>query len=109
MPRHLCQPQEDLSQTGGLLLGVPQRSGSRPECDPVPRGVDSPARYGLNQPAVNEHLPATQGIDYLLTWNFKHINNAERKALIAQVVEADGWVCPIFCSPEELGGNHYEE
>jgi len=59
--------------------------------------------------ALHIAIAATQGIDYLLTWNFKHINNAETKALIARVVEADGWVCPIFCSPEELGGNDYEE
>mgnify|MGYP000877278635 FL=1 len=59
--------------------------------------------------ALHIAIAATQGIDYLLTWNFKHINNAETKALIAHVVEADGWVCPILCSPEELGGSHYEE
>ncbi len=52
VPRHLRQPQEDLPQTGRLLLGVPQRSGGRPERDPVARGVDSPARYGLNQPPL---------------------------------------------------------
>jgi predicted nucleic acid-binding protein len=59
--------------------------------------------------ALHIAIAATQGIDYLLTWNFKHINNAETKTLIARVVEADGWVCPILCSPEELGGNDYEE
>lgn len=59
--------------------------------------------------ALHIAIAATQGIEYLLTWNFKHINNAETKALIARVIEADGWVCPILCSPEELGGNDYEE
>lgn len=59
--------------------------------------------------ALHIAIAATQGIDYLLTWNFKHINNAETKALIAHIVETDGWICPILCSPEELGGNHYEE
>jgi predicted nucleic acid-binding protein len=59
--------------------------------------------------ALHIAIAATQGIDFLLTWNFKHINNAETKALIARVIEADGWVCPILCSPEELGGNDYEE
>jgi predicted nucleic acid-binding protein len=59
--------------------------------------------------ALHISIAATQGIEYLLTWNFKHINNAETKALIARVVEADGWVCPVLCSPEELGGIDYEE
>lgn len=59
--------------------------------------------------ALHIAIAATQGIDFLLTWNFKHINNAETKSLITRVIEADGWVCPILCSPEELGGNDYEE
>ena len=59
--------------------------------------------------ALHIAIAATQGIDYLLTWNFKHTNNAETKALMARVIEADGWACPILCSPEELGNNDYEE
>jgi hypothetical protein len=54
-------------------------------------------------------IAATQGIDYLLTWNFKHINNAETKTLIARVIEKEGWACPVLCSPEELGENNEEE
>ena len=59
--------------------------------------------------ALHIAIAATQGIDYLLTWNFKHINNAKTKAQIARVIESDGWACPILCSPEELGGDYYEE
>jgi len=54
--------------------------------------------------ALHIAVAAAQGMDYLLTWNFKHINNAETKALIARIVEASGLECPILCSPEELGG-----
>ena len=42
-------------------------------------------------------------MEYLLTWNFKHINNAETKTMIAKVIEAHGFVSPVLCSPEELG------
>ncbi len=59
--------------------------------------------------ALHIAVAATQGADYLLTWNFKHINNAETKALITRVVEASGLECPILCSPEELGGYDDEE
>lgn len=58
--------------------------------------------------ALHIAIAATQGADYLLTWNFKHINNAETKAFIASVVEAAGFVCPVLCSPEELGGFSHE-
>lgn len=54
--------------------------------------------------ALHIAIAATQGADYLLTWNFKHINNAETKRLINKVVEGSGYICPILCSPEELGG-----
>lgn len=59
--------------------------------------------------ALHVAIAATQGADYLLTWNFKHINNAETKSLVARVVETAGLECPVLCSPEELGGHEDEE
>jgi hypothetical protein len=53
--------------------------------------------------AMHIAIAASQGTEYLLTWNFKHINNAETKSLIEKVIEATGYICPILCSPEELG------
>lgn len=49
-------------------------------------------------------LATAHGMDFLLTWNFRHINNAEMKARIGAAVEAAGYECPVICSPEELGG-----
>ena len=60
---------------------------------------------GSEDDALHIAIAATQGTDYLLTWNFKHINNAETKQLIADVVDSCGYICPLLCSPEELGGN----
>nr|VFJ51349.1 MAG: hypothetical protein BECKFW1821A_GA0114235_10318 [Candidatus Kentron sp. FW]VFJ59636.1 MAG: hypothetical protein BECKFW1821B_GA0114236_10499 [Candidatus Kentron sp. FW] len=54
--------------------------------------------------ALHIGIAAAAGMDYLLTWNFKHINNAETKGAIARVVEHNGFACPVLCSPEELGG-----
>jgi hypothetical protein len=59
---------------------------------------------GSEDDALHIAIAATQGADYLLTWNFKHINNAETKKLITRIVESLGYVCPLLCSPEELGG-----
>ena len=61
-----------------------------------------PARS--EEDALHIGIAAAQGTDYLLTWNFRHINNAERKSAIAEVVESFGFACPEICSPEELGG-----
>ena len=54
--------------------------------------------------ALHIALATVHGMEYLLTWNFRHINNAEAKARVGAAIEACGYVCPIICSPEELGG-----
>ena len=59
---------------------------------------------GSEEDALHIGIAAAQGADYLLTWNFKHINNAETKTAIIELVESCGYVCPQLCSPEELGG-----
>lgn len=59
---------------------------------------------GSEEDALHIGIASAQGADYLLTWNFKHINNAEKKMAISKVVESLGFVCPQLCSPEELGG-----
>jgi hypothetical protein len=59
---------------------------------------------GSEEDALRIGIAASQGADFLLTWNFKHINNAETKAVITRLVESAGYACPQLCSPEELGG-----
>ena len=52
--------------------------------------------------ALHIGLAAAQGVEYLLTWNFKHINNATKRADITQIIESQGFLSPVLCSPEEL-------
>ena len=59
---------------------------------------------GSEEDALHIGIAAAQGADYLLTWNFAHINNAETKTAIIELVETYGFACPQLCSPEELGG-----
>jgi predicted nucleic acid-binding protein len=54
--------------------------------------------------ALHIALATVHGMDFLLTWNFRHINTAEMKARIGAAIEELGYECPIICSPEELGG-----
>jgi len=49
-------------------------------------------------------LSAVHGIDYLLTWNYRHIDNAENKPLIRKVCLAHGYGYPEICTPQELMG-----
>ena len=54
--------------------------------------------------ALHIALACVHGADYLLTWNFQHINNAETKRALVEAIEDAGFECPMICSPEELMG-----
>jgi hypothetical protein len=47
---------------------------------------------------------AVHGIDYLLTWNYRHIDNAETKPIIRKVCLANSYSYPEICTPRELMG-----
>jgi hypothetical protein len=76
-----------------------------PEAQSLAEGLiaDGAVPANCEEDALHIGLAAASGIDFLLTWNFKHINNAHTKAAITAVVESHGFVCPMLCSPEELG------
>jgi len=44
------------------------------------------------------------GCEYLLTWNCRHIANAELHGAIRRVIEQHGYDVPTLCTPEELMG-----
>jgi hypothetical protein len=52
--------------------------------------------------AIHVGICATNGIPYLLTWNFRHLANATMKDRIDEVCEAQGFRPPVICTPEEL-------
>jgi hypothetical protein len=47
-------------------------------------------------------IAAVNGVDYLLTWNCKHIANATLRGRIERVCRDAGFEAPIICTPEEL-------
>lgn len=53
--------------------------------------------------AAHAAIAATNGIDYLLTWNCRHLANAVMRARIEQVCRKRGLEPPIICTPFELG------
>jgi len=54
-------------------------------------------------------VAARHGIDYLLTWNCKHIANAEIIRRLDQVIRDHGYLAPTICTPTELfGGQNHE-
>lgn len=49
-------------------------------------------------------LCVVHGIDYLLTWNCRHIDNAETKPLVRNICYKHGYKYPEICTPMELMG-----
>jgi hypothetical protein len=54
--------------------------------------------------AAHVAVAAVHAIDYLLTWNCKHLANARIERRIALVCEKLERRMPIICTPEELMG-----
>ena len=52
--------------------------------------------------AVHIAVATTNAMDYLLTWNLKHIANATLRGRVETLCRAEGYEPPIICTPEEL-------
>jgi hypothetical protein len=52
--------------------------------------------------ALHIAVAATGGMDYLLTWNCRHIANAVTRPDIENLCRNMGIIPPVICTPEEL-------
>jgi PIN domain len=52
--------------------------------------------------ALHIAVATVSGMDYLLTWNFKHIANAAIRGDVELVCRLNGYEPPVICSPMEL-------
>ena len=52
--------------------------------------------------ALHVAVATLNGMDYLLTWNFKHIANATMRYKIERICRLTGYEPPIICTPQEL-------
>ena len=54
--------------------------------------------------ALHIAVATVYGLDYLLTWNCKHIANAQIQKKLAQISGDAGYELPTICTPYELMG-----
>ncbi len=52
--------------------------------------------------ALHIAIAVVNGLEYLLTWNCRHIANAAMRKTIERVCRAEGYEPTILCTPEEL-------
>ena len=82
------------------LSQLPSRKEADELADAILRAGLLPAKAAAD--ALHIASAAVHGMDYLLTWNCKHINNIETIWQIERVCEKKGYQCPKICSPEQL-------
>ena len=63
-------------------------------------GNGVPANAELD--AVHIAVAAVNSVDYLLTWNCRHIDNPATKPIVRGICERSGYMCPEICTPLEL-------
>lgn len=56
--------------------------------------------------ALHIAIAAAHGIDFILTWNFKHIANPSMQHRIASLLDEFDLAIPFICSPESLLGEN---
>jgi DUF1009 family protein len=54
--------------------------------------------------AIHIALATVNSLDYLLTWNCKHIANAQIQKKLLKICSDFGYTLPIICTPYELMG-----
>jgi hypothetical protein len=70
------------------------------------------SQSNLPQKAFNDALhmgvATVYNLDYLLTWNCKHMANAQIQRKLARISSDLGYVLPVICTPYELIGYNLE-
>jgi predicted nucleic acid-binding protein len=55
-----------------------------------------------NSDALHLAAAVTNGVDYLITWNCRHLANAALRKRIEEICRANGYDPVIICTPDEL-------
>lgn len=93
-----------------LLEGVPVLAANRAILDLARVLVDpGPIPTKATGDAIHIATATVYGCEYLLTWNCRHIANAEIRRAAGRLVSAAGYELPVICTPEELMGGTIDD
>ena len=90
---------ERLQAVAGLKL-----VSATAEVEIVTKALLDRSAVPITEPKDAAHIAfaAAHGVEYLVTWNFRHIANPSMRRKIEEVLLSSGYRPPIICSPEEL-------
>ena len=102
--------QEAARERSAILHGIPVLSLNGRILEIAKRLVEGgPFPKKADTDATHLAIATVYGCEYLLTWNFKHINNAQIKRAATEIIQSYGYKPTTICTPEELmGSNAYE-
>ncbi len=86
-----------------ILNGIPVLAQSE-ETDSLAEKL----KIGISLPSKAEYdayhiaVAAVHGMDYLLTWNCRHIANVKHRLTIESICRSAGFEPPLICTPSEL-------
>jgi hypothetical protein len=86
-----------------MLKGLPALQISPPAIDLAGRLVKEnalPTKAAGD--AIHVAIATVNAMDYLLTWNMRHLANATVRNTITVICRAHGYEPPVICTPEEL-------
>lgn len=92
------------------LEGIPLLTASDQVIEFAERLVSpGPLPIGAADDAFHIALSTVHAVDYLLTWNFRHIDNALIKPRVRELCATHGYPCPEICTPQEMVGGQPDE
>jgi chaperonin GroEL (HSP60 family) len=89
-----------------------ENSGQRVGVEIVRRAIEAPIKQIAENAAADAlhiAITAASGIDYLLTWNCRHLASAVMRDRIEQRCIERGFRPPTICTPEEPIGDSAHE
>jgi len=86
------------------LLDGPELLAITPEVEGLANDLIrlGPVPASAGPDAAHIAVAAFYGLDYLLTWNCKHIANATMLKSLTRVCSAAGYELPVLCTPDQL-------
>jgi len=92
-----------LADLAGTTIAGAREAGAGDGVAPsLPVLAQLPGAFVAARDAVHVAMAATAGMDYLLTWNCRHLANASLRGRISEVCRTAGHRPPTICTPEEL-------
>ncbi len=89
-----------------LLIGIPLLASSDPQVDVLADALLAAHLLPDKARSDAEHvaIATVHRVDYLLTWNCKHIVNAATLPSVYRLLAGRGYTPPLIVTPEEFSG-----